>query len=307
MTGPTMPTIQIRGVPLHYQQLGRPGPDVREIVAVHGLAADLAFWYLGAAPVLVADRESPVRVTMYDLRGHGLSRITERGYTTTDLAADLLELVDRLRIRRPIIVGHSYGAAVGLHAGVIAPDRIAAVIIADGYLPCFEHRPGRLDDRRAQRTVRRLRRLGIDVPTDLPRVAYGWVDELAGPGGLHDRRRGSAPRVPAGGLSALQRWRRLRERSTVAAEVDNKALTTRLLRTCTVPWLAVYGERTPCRASLAGLRRVRPDLEVIEIRHAGHLHPSQQPVVFAEQVQTFVHRLPVRADGGSLEAVGCDG
>ena len=83
-----MPQVVARGVRTHYHQLGS-GPD---LVLVHGLGANLAFWYLGAAPLLAADH----RVTAYDLRGHGLTARTPAGYTTAELAADLVALLDQL-------------------------------------------------------------------------------------------------------------------------------------------------------------------------------------------------------------------
>lgn len=50
-----MPQVVARGVRTHYQQLGS-GPD---LVLVHGLGANLAFWYVGAAPLLAAATGSP--------------------------------------------------------------------------------------------------------------------------------------------------------------------------------------------------------------------------------------------------------
>src|SRR4051794_6099164 len=99
-----MPKVVARGLRTHYQQLGS-GPD---LVLLHGLGANLAFWYLGAGPLLASDH----RVTAYDLRGHGLSGHSASGYTTGELLADLLALMDRLGIERAAVVGHSYGAAV---------------------------------------------------------------------------------------------------------------------------------------------------------------------------------------------------
>src|SRR3712207_3517403 len=103
-----MPKVLAGGVRTHYQQLGE-GPDV---VLVHGLGANLAFWYLGAAPLIATDH----RVTAYDLRGHGLTARTPSGYSTGQLAADLMAVLDRLKIERTTLIGHSYGAAIALHA-----------------------------------------------------------------------------------------------------------------------------------------------------------------------------------------------
>ena len=60
-----MPKACVNGVSLHYQQSGQ-GPD---LVLIHGLAANLAFWFLRIVPAL----NKRHRVTVYDMRGHGKS------------------------------------------------------------------------------------------------------------------------------------------------------------------------------------------------------------------------------------------
>jgi 2-hydroxy-6-oxonona-2,4-dienedioate hydrolase len=277
-----MPMIDVEGLGLHYQQLGRLAPDGRDLVLVHGLAADLAFWYLGAAPYLAAAGGD--RITMYDLRGHGLSDTADHGYTTAALARELLALLDRLRLRRTVLIGHSYGAAIALHAAVLNPPRVAGVVIADGYLPCFERGRGRRDDRRAARTIRALQRRGLAVPDNLPRVAYGLIDDLVA--------------VPSPGPMpsqlAIRRWEALRTSTTAVPDIAVRSLSRQKLRSDPIrrmPLLAVYGDRTPCHSSLQGLQQVRPDIQLARITGAGHLHPYRRPRVFAERVRPFLDQL----------------
>jgi 2-hydroxy-6-oxonona-2,4-dienedioate hydrolase len=276
-----MPIIDVDGLPLHYQQLGRLGPAGRDLLLIHGLAADLAFWYLGAAPYLAAPGD---RVTMYDPRGHGLSGTADHGYTTAALAGELLALLDRLRLRRPVLIGHSYGAAVALHAAVLSPPQVAGVVVADGYLPCFERGRGRRDDHRADRVARSLRRRGLAVPDNLPRVAYGLIDDLAvAPG-----------RGPMPSQVALRRWESLRRTTSAVPDIAVRSLSRQKLRSGPIrrmPLLAVYGDRTPCRSTLRGLQRVRPDVQLARISGAGHLHPYRQPGAFADRVRPFLDQL----------------
>ena len=76
-----MPTATVNQIALHFLQIGT-GPDV---VMVHGLAANLAFWNLAIAPALAQS----FRVTTYDLRGHGRSDMPPSGYTMRDMVGDL--------------------------------------------------------------------------------------------------------------------------------------------------------------------------------------------------------------------------
>src|SRR3954470_9074424 len=103
-----MPKVLIRsGIRIHYQQIGD-GPDV---VMVHGITGNLAVWHLHLVPAL----SDCFRVLTYDLRGHGHSDVPPRDYSPDAMADDLLELLDVLEIECPAIVGHSYGADIGLY------------------------------------------------------------------------------------------------------------------------------------------------------------------------------------------------
>src|SRR5688572_5921666 len=118
-----MPALKVNQVELNYLQIGD-GPD---LIMVHGLAASLAYWYLRIAPALAQH----FRVTLYDLRGHGLSEMPPEGYTTETMAADLEALMDQLGIEQAHLVGHSYGGAVALHLAAFLPARARSLSLID--------------------------------------------------------------------------------------------------------------------------------------------------------------------------------
>jgi pimeloyl-ACP methyl ester carboxylesterase len=118
-------------------------------VSIRGV--ELAFDRDGAGPVFVwghgltssRDREDQfplidwrqVRnvsdVVRYDARGHGDSGTSgERpAYGWDQLALDQLGLWDHLGIDRAVAGGASMGAATALHAAVMAPDRVDALVL----------------------------------------------------------------------------------------------------------------------------------------------------------------------------------
>src|SRR5215470_3923803 len=102
-----MPFANVNGIKFHFQRVGK-GPDV---VMIHGLAANLAFWYFRIIPFLMID----FCITAYDLRGHGKSEMSDSGYTSADMAADLDALLDHLGVEKAHLVGHSFGGQVALH------------------------------------------------------------------------------------------------------------------------------------------------------------------------------------------------
>lgn len=119
--------IEVNGVRLHYWTVGE-GPDV---ILLHGLGGNLAIWHLKMVPML---RER-FRVTTFDLRGHGYSDMPPSGYTTADMADDLLGLMDGLGIERAHLVGHSLGADISLHFALHYPDRADRLVLIEAGLP----------------------------------------------------------------------------------------------------------------------------------------------------------------------------
>ncbi|MBO0819946.1 MAG: alpha/beta hydrolase [Nocardiopsaceae bacterium] len=97
---------------------------------VHGLVTDnlSSFYYTLAGPVVAAG----ARALLYDLRGHGKSERTPRGYTTAGGADDLCALLDALDVTEPVyLVGNSYGGLVAARTAVTAPGRVAGLALIE--------------------------------------------------------------------------------------------------------------------------------------------------------------------------------
>jgi pimeloyl-ACP methyl ester carboxylesterase len=97
------------------------------IVFVHGNAANLTQWQAQL------DHFRPSRrAVALDLRGMGQSAAPANGdYSIDAMASDVAAVVDALRIRHFVIVGHSYGGAVVAAYAAAHPDRVAGVVFAD--------------------------------------------------------------------------------------------------------------------------------------------------------------------------------
>jgi pimeloyl-ACP methyl ester carboxylesterase len=124
-----MSMIAVNGVRFHYWTIGQ-GPD---LILLHGLGGNLAIWHLKMVPLL----RQNYRVTTYDLRGHGRSDMPPTGYTTADMADDLLGIMDGLGIAQAHLVGHSLGADVALHFALHYPDRAGKLILIEAGLPAL--------------------------------------------------------------------------------------------------------------------------------------------------------------------------
>ncbi len=74
------------------------------------------------------------RVVTFDARGHGLSGKPSGGYGFDMVATDALAVARTARMRRPILVGHSWGAMVALELAAKRPKAIAGAVLVDGGL-----------------------------------------------------------------------------------------------------------------------------------------------------------------------------
>jgi pimeloyl-ACP methyl ester carboxylesterase len=96
------------------------------VVLVHGAVESADTWE-PVARLLARDH----RVYALDLNGAGYT--TRRApYTLDHQARQLLEFLDALHIDRPVLVGHSSGAAAAAEAVLRAPGRIGALMFLDG-------------------------------------------------------------------------------------------------------------------------------------------------------------------------------
>ncbi len=120
-------TVLARGdYSLHYVVSGRRhGPAV---VLVHALGTSLDVW----APQMAAlDRR--FRVIRVDLRGHGRSSASAgapQPCAMTDLADDVIAVLDAIGVARPHWCGLSIGGMIAMWAAVAAPQRVAKLVLA---------------------------------------------------------------------------------------------------------------------------------------------------------------------------------
>lgn len=276
-----MPRIELNGNKLHYQQMGQ-GPD---IVLVHGLFSNIAFWWGHIAPILAQTH----RVTALDLRGHGLSGMTERGYRAVDLADDVCALLDYLDIDAAHIVGHSYGGAVCLAVALNAPERVSRLTLADAWVPCLQHQTHMPNVRGWSELKSKLAARGIEQTGDLPMVAMAFLEELADAPDAAVQRLGSgtgrAAWMPTDVKSqGVRRWRRLMASTHAWKEFyKTDRLGPEHLAKVTLPVDLVYGVQSGYRMTRDGLVKVLPDVAAHDAV-GGHYFPVMQPHALTEVV-----------------------
>jgi pimeloyl-ACP methyl ester carboxylesterase len=120
------------------------GPD--GALLIHGLASSSHIWDL-VAPRL---RRLGIEPVAYDQRGHGRSTKPTSGYGFEQTTADAAAVIRATGLRRPIVVGHSWGANVALELAARHPRLVSGAILLDGG---FSSMRDRFDWRTAKRVL----------------------------------------------------------------------------------------------------------------------------------------------------------
>jgi pimeloyl-ACP methyl ester carboxylesterase len=121
-------SVRNNGIRIHYWRTGGEGKPV--IIMAHGITDYGLNW-----ASLAAKFESDYDIIMYDARGHGFSEKHEGPYSLDAHVEDLMGLIKKLEIDKPILVGHSMGCSTVASVGANYPDLPAAIIMEDPVFP----------------------------------------------------------------------------------------------------------------------------------------------------------------------------
>jgi pimeloyl-ACP methyl ester carboxylesterase len=117
------------GVRIHYYH-AVPAPAKPVIVMVHGVTDNGLCW-----TDLSLKLQNEYDIYMLDARAHGLSDPFTPSDNGETLVKDVVGFVGLMKFNKPIIMGHSMGAATVMRVGAEYPDLASAVIMLDPGLP----------------------------------------------------------------------------------------------------------------------------------------------------------------------------
>ncbi|HYF18081.1 MAG TPA: alpha/beta hydrolase [Ramlibacter sp.] len=120
-----MAYVTLEGSRLYYEEQGSGQP----LIFIHGATQDTLSW-----------RENldhfgrQHRAIAIDLPGHGKSDLIQNRPTrnTDEHAAVVSRFIQALKIPKPVLVGHSMGAAISITVSLNYPDEILGVVAVDG-------------------------------------------------------------------------------------------------------------------------------------------------------------------------------
>ncbi len=158
-------------VPLAFGRVGE-GPE--PLLALYGLTNQHRVFGGVARNLSHADG-----LVALDLRGRGDSAKPPPGSYGLDAhAGDVVRTLDFLGVEAAVIVGHSLGPYIALHAALRYPDRVKALVLLDSGQPRPERGSGKAVDQEALRSLERARgRLDMVFETPEDYLDFWYPDQ----------------------------------------------------------------------------------------------------------------------------------
>src|SRR5688572_6599595 len=123
--------VYANGIRIHYYH-ATPATKKPVIVMVHGVTDNGLCW-----TTLTWKLQKSYDIYMLDARGHGLSDPFTPADNGETLVKDVVAFVQTMKFEKPILMGHSMGAATVMRVGAEYPDLAKAIIMLDPMLGRF--------------------------------------------------------------------------------------------------------------------------------------------------------------------------
>ncbi len=115
--------MMLRNRLVNYEQFGG---GSQNLLILHGWGQSIAPWKTTALHC-----SKSYKVTVLDLPGFGSSEEPEKVWDTFDYAEFAKEFLEKLSIKNPVIMGHSFGGRVGTILASKYPDVLSQLVLVD--------------------------------------------------------------------------------------------------------------------------------------------------------------------------------
>lgn len=231
------------------------------VVFANSLGSDQSLW-----DEVIAHLPRGFDTLTYDLRGHGQSGLSD-GFTIADMAADLIALLEALKLTDVILCGVSVGGQVAQSLAARRPDLLRGLILSN-----TAAKIGTQD--RWNTRIPAVTHGGIDSIADT--ILDNWFapayrDRAPDSVAMH---RNMLCRTPAKGYAA------------VCAAIRDADLTADVSR-ITTPTICIAGakDRSVRADDVTALADLIPDAACESLDHVGHLPPLEAPSRMAQIIE----------------------
>ena len=242
------------------------GPTV---LMLHGIGGG----HLAFAPQVETFATSGYRAVAWDMPGYGHSRPIEP-YTFKGLAQSCIQLIESLKCKDVILLGHSMGGMVAQEVVARRPELVSRLILC-GTSPSFGKPDGEW-----QREFIAQRTAPLDAGKSMAELAETLVPQMIGPGSLPE---GVRLATHCMGLVPAATYRRALE---CIITFDRRGNLPNIL----VPTLVLAGEhdRNAPPAVMKKMAGAIPHSTYIEMKGVGHLLNLEAPDDFDNLVLNFL-------------------
>ncbi len=248
------------GVELVYSVAGRGEPA---LVFVHGGLANRGFW-----DGQLKEFGARHKVIALDLAGHGESGADRTKWGLPEFGADVKAVVEAEKPAKVILFGNSLGGPVVIEAALLLPGRVLGVVGVDTFQAFSEDIP-------AAEMRTRGEYFEKDYAAALKQMV-GWLfHKDADPAIVADAAKRMSGTPPAAAKAMF-----------LGMAGYNEAAAARRLQ---APLRAINGDLYP--TDVAANRKVKPDFEVVIMKHMGHYPMLERPGEFNALVADMVAAL----------------
>lgn len=96
------------------------------IIFIHGWGGNKSYW-----KQQLNQFSNHFKVLALDLSGFGESDNRRTNWTMTSFGEDVIAVINKLKIKKVILVGHSMGGAVAIESAKMLPDKITGIVLVD--------------------------------------------------------------------------------------------------------------------------------------------------------------------------------
>jgi pimeloyl-ACP methyl ester carboxylesterase len=118
----------VNGVRIHYYH-AKPAPGKPVMIMVHGVTDIGLSW-----TTLTLKLQDAYDIYMLDARAHGLSDPFTNADNGETMIKDVVDFVRVMKFEKPILMGHSMGAATVMRVGAEYPDLAKTIIMLDPFV-----------------------------------------------------------------------------------------------------------------------------------------------------------------------------
>jgi pimeloyl-ACP methyl ester carboxylesterase len=254
------------GVTLVYSAAGAGEPA---LVFIHGGLANRGFWD-GELRNLAARH----RIIAPDLPGHGDSGSNRQKWGMPEFGADVRAVIDAERLNKVIIFGNSLGGPVAIEAALQLSGKVLGVVGVD----TFQTLTYKYSAEEARQRAEAFR---DDYAGSLKQMVKLLFHPDADPAIVADAERRMARTPPDAAYKMFM--------SLAGYDVAASA------RHLAVPLRAINGDIYP--TDVTEVRSVKPDFDVVIMKHMGHYPMLERPAEFDRIVMEVVSKVVVAKTG----------